>query len=87
MNFIKVKKFFKSWGLVPSGDSINVKCFHRLLKEAKKKYNIEFANFCNYAIADDKDDYFYISAETWDDLNKLFIAFSERNLNKESVGV
>lgn len=86
--FADVRAFFESWGLYPSEEeiasdlnpdneqSISERCYTKLVKEAtthihSSKYKDYFAGFCRRQI-DATDGGFYLSAETWDELEEAW---------------
>lgn len=86
-NSQRVEEFFKSWGLYPSEEEtddfnpavieqgINRACYQKLRHEADVNYGKRFLHFCSAQI-DATDDCFYLSADTWAEVQEAWEAFS-----------
>jgi hypothetical protein len=89
MDFNEVKEFFKSWGMYPSNEDssvdslnpevidlgINRKCYEKLLYEAETEHGMRLKEFCSRQI-DATDDAFYLSAETWLEVEEAWEALN-----------
>lgn len=102
MKFDEVQTFFKSWGLYPMGEhddataddlnpeqvcenGINRKCYEKLIAEANDHAGANFAAFCSRQI-DATDDCFYLSAQTWAELEEAWYAHMDPDRYKDKNG-